>query len=70
MYVTVCDAAPILDALSLISAAAAAAAAAAAVVVGRAGVAIPGKDSTTTLPLVPCVFWRRAPFVDRVQAVV
>ena len=69
MYVTVCDAAPILDALSLISAAAAAAAAA-AVVVGRAGVAIPGKDSTTTLPLVPCVFWRRAQFVDRVQAVV
>ena len=68
MYVTVCDAAPILDALSLISAAAAAAAA--AVVVGRAGVAIPGKDSTTTLPLVPCVFWRRAQFVDRVQAVV
>lgn len=67
MYVTVCDAAPILDALSLISAAAAAAA---AVVVGRAGVAIPGKDSTTTLPLVPCVFWRRAQFVDRVQAVV
>ena len=66
MYVTVCDAAPILDALSLISAAAAAA----AVVVGRAGVAIPGKDSTTTLPLVPCVFWRRAQFVDRVQAVV
>ena len=67
MYVTVCDAAPILDALSLIFAAAADAA---AVVVGRAGVAIPGKDSTTTLPLVPCVFGRRARFVDRVQAVV
>ena len=69
MYVTACDAAPILDALSLIFAAAADADAA-AVVVGRAGVAIPGKDSTTTLPLVPCVFGRRARFVDRVQAVV